>query len=172
MLGPLRDDVKYPENSRYSAQWLVPLKGRQIISNNADAAFGKASTARKPSALLLHYNYGAAAVKLWGRKTHILQGHSKESHPPKPVPIPLGSPKGIHDRTVATEKRRKAVAAAEAAKKASSSKGPDRKAAWDEDDVMLFFWGNSRAARERHLKTSKAKRENLEQWRQGLPDAF
>jgi hypothetical protein len=25
-------------------------------------------------------------------------------------------------------------------------------AGWDEDDVMLFFWGNSKAAKERHIK--------------------
>ena len=58
------------------------------------------------------------------------------------------------------------MAAAEEAKKATG------KAGWDEDDVMLFFWGNSKAARERYRKTHEAKRENLEQWRQGIPRAF
>jgi len=86
-----------------------------------------------------------------------------------PNPIPFGPPKQVHDRVLAIEKRRKAKAAAEEAKKANASKGAKPKAAWDEDDVMLFFWGNSRVARERYRKTHEAKRENLEQWRQGLP---
>jgi hypothetical protein len=136
-----------------------------FLPNNTDAAFGKASRARKPSALLLHYNYGAAAVKLWGREKQILEELAKESRPPKPVPAPSGPSGGVHTRSLTIDKRKKAVAAAEEAKITGASKGKHR-ATWDEDDVMLFLWGNSRAARERHLKTSEAKRENLEQWRQ------
>jgi len=122
--------------------------------------------ARKPSALLLHYNYGAAAVKMWGQNIHILTRHAKKSRPPKPDPVPFGPPTQIHDRVRAIEKRRKA---AEEAKTAGASKGTKRRAAWDEDDVMLFFWGNSRAATERYHKTREEKRKNLELWRQGLP---
>lgn len=137
-----------------------------LIPNNTDAAFGKASAERKPSGLLLHYNYGAAAVKVWGRNTYVLEPHIEKSRPPKPDPIPLGPSTTHSDRLLTIEKRGKAMAAAEEAKKATG------KAGWDEDDVMLFFWGNSKAARERYRKTHEAKRENLEQWRQGIPRAF
>ena len=86
----LNDGVENPENSRYTAQYLE-LPGRselRTLPDNSDAAFGKTSRlgAKKPSALLLHYNYGIAAVKLWGRKTHILEDKAKEFRPPKPVP--------------------------------------------------------------------------------------
>ena len=165
--GPLQPDVEYPEGSRYSAQWLSPSGTLQdLLPNNTDAAFGEASAASKPAALLLHYNYGAAAVKLWGHNTHILGNHAKKSRPPKPTPIPIGPPKTVHDRTLTIEKRR--LAAEEEAKKTRAGEGRKRKATLDEDEVMLFFWGNSRRARERHLKTQ----DNLEKWRQGLPLAF
>ena len=132
-----------------------------VLPINSDAAFGKTSRARKQSALLLHYNYGAAALKLWGRKTHILEDNAKKSRPPKPVTALSGPSKKAHNRSHAIKKREKAAKAAE------TSKGK-RTAAWDEDDMMLFFWGNSRVATERHHKTSKAKKETLEQWRQGV----
>jgi hypothetical protein len=94
--------------------------------------------------------------------THILQGCVKKSRPPKPVPVPSGLSKQIHDRSLAIKNCEKALAAAEEAKITGTSKGK-RKGAWDEDDVMVFFWGDSRVATERHLKMCKAKREKLEQ---------
>ena len=140
---------------------------QRILPNHSDAAFGKNSVARKPSTLLLHYNYGAAAVKLWGCETHILADKAKQSRPRKPVPTPSGLFKNIHDRSVAIKKRAKALPAAKGAKITGTSKGKSA-AAWDEDDVMLFLWGNSRAATERYLKKHEAKMESLEQWRQGV----
>jgi hypothetical protein len=40
---------------------------------------------------------------------------------------------------------------------------------WDEDEVMLFFWGNSQAAKERHLKKVDENTRHMEQWREGVP---
>ena len=57
-----------------------------------------------------------------------------------------------------------------AAKGTGTSKGK-RTAAWDEDDVMLFFWGNSKAATKRYLKMREAKTESLETWRQGVVES-
>ena len=133
------------------------------LHNNSDAAFGKSSRAKKPSALLLHYNYGAAAVKLWGRKTHILENCAKKFRPKKPTPAPSGPSKKVHDRSRMLKKYKTALAAALKAKKTATSKG-QRKAAWDEDDVMLFLRGNSRAASERR----EEKRKNFEKWRQDV----
>jgi hypothetical protein len=39
---------------------------------------------------------------------------------------------------------------------------------WDEDDVMLFFWGNSKAAMERHAQKKQERTEYLEDWRAGV----
>ena len=73
----------------------------------------------------------------------------------------------MHNRTIVLKKRRAALAASlKAAKKSAKSKGKS-KADWDEDDVMLFLWGNSRAASDRHLKKSEEKREGFEKWRKG-----
>ena len=159
----------HPQDSRYTAQWLVlPGRDTRHISHNCDAAFAKNSKAKKPSALLLHYNYGAAAVKLWGHKTHILNNLSKKNRPEKPMPAPSGPPKKVHNRTVMLKKRRAALAASlKAAKKSSKSKGKS-KADWDEDEVMLFLWGNSKAASNRHLKKSEEKRDGFEKWRRGV----
>ena len=66
------------------------------------------------------------------------------------------------------KKRRAALAASlKAAKKSAKSKGKS-KTDWDEDEVMLFLWGNSRAASERHLKKSEKKREDFDKWRRGV----
>ena len=39
---------------------------------------------------------------------------------------------------------------------------------WDEDDVMLFFWGNSKAALDRHAQKKQEWTESLEDWRAGV----
>jgi hypothetical protein len=39
---------------------------------------------------------------------------------------------------------------------------------WDEDDVMLFFWGNSKAALERHAQKEQERTEYLQDWRAGV----
>jgi hypothetical protein len=39
---------------------------------------------------------------------------------------------------------------------------------WDEDDVMLYFWGNSKAALERHAQREQERMEYLEGWRAGV----
>jgi hypothetical protein len=39
---------------------------------------------------------------------------------------------------------------------------------WDEDDVMLFFWGNSKPAMERHAKKAQERKENIDEWRAGV----
>jgi len=38
---------------------------------------------------------------------------------------------------------------------------------WDEDDVMLFFWGNSKASVERHAKAEREREQNINEWRKG-----
>jgi len=171
----LSNDVTYPSNSRYSLQWLNPDPNViAMIPNNRDAAFKKRTKKPKPSSLLLHYNYGAAAVKCWGHGTQVLYNLFKPPRPGEPVPAPVGPPRNIHDRKVAIQKR-------EEAQKGGRVQDTDRtgtneaevekeeQATWDEDDVMIFFWGNSRAAKERHTWKVQENVQRMEKWRKELP---
>ncbi len=139
-----------------------------MIPNNSGAAFmAYNSRLIKPSELLLHYTYGATAVRLWGHGLKVLGGYFTFFRPPKPVPNLIGPSRQIHTRQSAIEKWEKAQAAAEAkAKKTGAgegSKGKRREGemTWDED-VMLFFWGNSRAAKEHNIKMHEEKVQNME----------
>ena len=168
----------YPTGSRYTLQWLVipdkPIES--VVPNNGDAAFKKCTKKPKPSELLLHYNYGAAAVKCWGRGIDILQNHAKPPRPPIPVPAPVGPSKTTHDRNIEIHKGDQAQASHGAGAgnpTAGAGTGElvesEGQVMWDEDDVMLFFWGNSQAAKERHLKKVQENTQRMEQWREGIP---
>ncbi|EDR05166.1 uncharacterized protein LACBIDRAFT_294884 [Laccaria bicolor S238N-H82] len=160
----LQTDVSYPSRSRYTLQWLIdpPPGDTNLTPNNSDAAFKKRTKKAKPSDLLLHYMYGAAAVRRWGRGTAVLTAFTTPPRPEVPVPAPAGPTKTMHDRRATILKRSKAQSTGETgagsskASKAGAGTGglveSEGQAIWDEDDVMLFFWGNSKAAKERHLK--------------------
>ncbi|KAJ7856974.1 hypothetical protein B0H14DRAFT_2578610 [Mycena olivaceomarginata] len=66
----LYESVKYLTNPRYTLQWLMATEHhKRDVPNNKNAAFKKHSKKPKPSPLLLHYNYGVAALKWWGKDT-------------------------------------------------------------------------------------------------------
>ena len=100
--GDLPEGVSYPGRSRYTLQWLVSSgKVTSMVPNNSDASFKKRTGKRKPSDLLMHYNYGAAAVKCWGRGMEVLQNHANPPRPAMPVPAPTGPLRTTHDRSAA-----------------------------------------------------------------------
>jgi hypothetical protein len=99
----------------------------------------------KPADVLLHYNYGAAAVKKWGKNTSVLINRPNIPRPSTPVPVAMGP-----DRSGGT---------------VADSEVQDQ---WHEDDTMLFFWGNSKAAMERHAQKKQERTEYLEDWRAGV----
>jgi hypothetical protein len=78
------------------------------------------------------------------------------------------------DRNTAIEKR--AAAMSEGGQGAGSERNTSEGAAtdlgeqdkWDEYDVVLFFWGNSKAALERHAQKKQERTEYLEDWRAGV----
>jgi len=78
-----------------------------MIPDNSDAAFSTQTDLPKPSDLLLHYNYGAAAVKMWGHGTDILRDNAAAPRPPMPQPVKMGPSRSIHDRTTTIKKRQK-----------------------------------------------------------------
>ncbi|KAF8523452.1 hypothetical protein BU17DRAFT_85740 [Hysterangium stoloniferum] len=161
--------ITYTTNSRYTLQWLNldDLAIHQVLPDNRDAAFMKGTKKPKPSDLLLHYNYGAAAPP----------------RPPVPVPAPSGPLRTTHDRMTVINKLHAAWAASRSGA-GNAAAGPSTAGAateegelvdskgqpkWDEDDVMLFFWGNSQAAREHHDKKVQENSQRMEQWREGVP---
>jgi len=178
---PLNGSVMYPKDARYSLQWLEEnIHGRLLVPNNTDATFKKYNRKPRPSALLLHYNYGAAAVKWWGHgDIELFEKHDNPARPEVPEEASLGPPKTLHDRTTAIQKREAAqnINAGDAANTTSGqqpgdqpkgmeeSRGEGRR---DEYDTMLFFWGNSPAAMERHRKKEEATLEYMEKWRRSM----
>jgi hypothetical protein len=149
--------VAYPVLERYTLQWLLgpdPVMSA-MVPNNLDAAFKTHSRKAKPSGLLLHYNYGAAAVKQWGHGVELLENLANHPRPPPPVPAPVEAPRARHDRSIAIRKRGRGQGRGRGAGAGNATAGPSRtrgmvesegRAQWDEDDVMLFCWGNSQAA--------------------------
>jgi hypothetical protein len=186
----LHQNTVYPSRSRYTLQWLG-TEGEFVrsVPHNSDAAFKKNTELKKPSDLLLHYNYGAAAVKMWGQGIEVLQRNVNPPRPPPPEPIEMGPSKTIHDRTPVIQKR-EAVENVETgggnagagpsgithgAQKHDTGSGNamagariEGQAQWDEDEVMIFFWGNSKASKDRHRKKLEESTRHMEQWREGV----
>jgi hypothetical protein len=120
-----------------------------------------------PADLLLHYNYGAAAVKQWGKNTSVLTNRPDIPRPSVPTPAAMGSSNKAtsEGQQASGSKRRKRGERA-----AGDLEVQDK---WDEDDVMLYFWGNSEAALERHAQRKEEDTAYLEAWRvavTGNPD--
>ncbi|KAF7971956.1 hypothetical protein HWV62_19423 [Athelia sp. TMB] len=137
--------VSFPSGRRYTMQWLAPPDPYlQSAPNNCDAAFRTAAGKSMPSDLLLHYNYGAAAVLRWGRGLATLRQCSPSRRPAIPPPAPAGPPK------------------------TGAGEAGDADARWDADDVMLFLWGNTKAARQRRVKEEEEDAQRMEQWRAGV----
>ena len=174
-----------------------------MIPNNRDAAFKTRGRKPRPSDLLLHYNYGAAAVKWWGHGIKILHDRFDPPHPSEPVPAPLRPPTEVGNRTIARDKFDKARKDAEAERRGSAGKrrttkrgtvqakkvrhgvapathefspaetgsGEEKlgeRATWDEDDVILFLWGNTQVAKDRHSKKIQDEDQRMERWKNGL----
>ncbi|KAF8805808.1 hypothetical protein BYT27DRAFT_7224680 [Phlegmacium glaucopus] len=130
----------------------------------------------KPSELLLHYNYGATAVKWWGHGIQVLDKKFKPPCPPKLAPALSRPSKSIHNRTTACDKLEAAWERNTTGKHRTASKLTTRKhgtvqataeVTWDED-IMLLLWGNSCTATECHSKKVQENVQHMEQWRKGL----
>jgi len=167
------ENVAYPAQQRYTLQWFVTpdVFLTPVIPNNGDATFKRQTKRPKPSDLLLHYNYGAAAIKQWGHGIQTFKQRTNPPRPPVPIAAPMGPQKTMHDRNTTIQKRNVArdadgVGASNPMAGAGTGGMVDSEhARWDEDDVMLFLWGNSMAATERHHKKQEESTQRMEQWR-------
>ena len=164
--------------------WLDPDKNNpDLTPNNTNAAFKKNTEKDEPSGLLLHYTYGAKAVSKWGCGKEVL---TKLAKPPRPSPsaavTAMGPHRTVNNRQVAIDKRDRAqnpdgagggnFTARTETGEFETSEGETL----DGDEVMLFFWGNSKAARERHHQKAEEDARRMESWRnsvvQGVVTSF
>jgi hypothetical protein len=163
----LPDGASYPFSSRYTLQWLAAdnIFLRSIFPNNSDAAFvSHHKLEPKPSDLLLHYNYDAAAVKHWGRNHTVFNNRPGLPRPQAPETVAMGTTKVAKLTTAQAEHIQRQPANNEGS--ASSAEATDsEQPVWDEDDVMLFFWGNSMPSMERHARKEQERKENINKWR-------
>lgn len=153
--------------------WLAARDlGLADVPNNTNAAFKTDTENDQPSGLLLHYTYGARAIKLWGRGTDVLKALVK--HPrPDPVPqSPMGPTKTQGDRKVAIRKRERHQNDGAGGGSSLAGTGTEGLPAveledemLDGDEVMMFFWTNSKVARERRFQEAKESFRRMERWR-------
>ncbi|KAI0286045.1 hypothetical protein BGY98DRAFT_1092842 [Russula aff. rugulosa BPL654] len=79
-----------PDGERFTLQFIEVMEdlGRSVVAHSyrvgRDAAFSIDTDTVKPSGVLLHYNYGSAAVKWWGHHTDILRSPGPPHPPPPP----------------------------------------------------------------------------------------
>ncbi|KAJ6618430.1 hypothetical protein B0H10DRAFT_1947613 [Mycena sp. CBHHK59/15] len=172
----LREGIKYPDHARYTLQWLhgdEEAEGR--IPNNSDATFRKHTRILKPSPLLLHYNYGAAAVKWWGHgKAHLgILNRPAIPRPSVAVPSATGPirTKRTADHLQAASQGREARAAGRSAGSGvepDDREAPAKEEAMDPDEIVMLFWANTPAAHERRKRKAEDQRGWMEQWRGGV----
>jgi len=154
------DEFQYPVSEQFSLQMVGELKRKtelNLYPNNTTAAFKQGTNLPRPSALLLHYNYGAAVVKLWGHRAEVLD----RPNIPRPRVVvnhqPGGPSRGRNNRLIAIQKREGHIntgddsgEAAEAVEGGATDATDNPTVVvqpmvgykgWDEDDWMLFFLG-------------------------------
>jgi hypothetical protein len=172
----LLDDVEYPADDRFTIQC---LEDRPYISREfwvgVDTAFRRDTNLAKPSELLLHYNYGAAAIKCWGRNAHLLSVPPRRtvSRPSAPVTLgPAGPSRTTHDRTKTIRNRERRADTAESSKRRRGGseernvvvEAVDGSTEWDEEDWMQFFLANTKTACERCRVAEEELSSRINKW--------
>lgn len=124
-----------------------------------------------PSELLLCYNYGAAAVRWWGKGTERIEksGRPNIPRPSIPAPAPMGPRRTTHDRSVATGKRDVARGNTLAGGYGGQNDAVEGGAQMDPDDVMMYLWGNNPAARQRRESAQQELSYRIKQWAMAVP---
>ncbi|KAJ7046173.1 hypothetical protein C8F04DRAFT_987884 [Mycena alexandri] len=166
--------VKYSTKPHYTLQWLEGTEHqRRDIPNNMDAAFKTNSKKPKPSALLLNYNYGVAALKWWGKgPEHLLTARKR---PTPPIAAPLGPSRIRHDREVTTGKlddARKAPASFAGGQDGSGGNNDvddiDERRQSDAERLVLTLYASAPAARDRRAKQRAEREHRMVEWQSGV----
>jgi len=109
-------------------------------------------------------------VKHWGKNKSAFTDRANIPRPVVPVEAPSGPPKVPSDRSKTIAKLDKARADQGNAQGGASG-GPVESVedeTYDEDDIMLFFWGNSKAATERHHKKVETRDQHIRNWQKSI----
>ncbi|TFK53010.1 hypothetical protein OE88DRAFT_1724742 [Heliocybe sulcata] len=127
-------NLHYPkdEAKRYIFQWLnfdgLDINdATQRVLNCLLAVFSGDPQEPQPSPLLLHYMYGCAVLRLWGRNVDVLADHPRFAHAPPPTRRMLGPPQTRADYGRVNEKR-------EAARSNASPREGDLNESDEEED--------------------------------------
>ena len=94
-------------------------------------------------------------VKYWGKNKFTFTDHINIPRPIVPVETPSGLPKVSSKANVQDGASGGSVDFVEGER-------------YDEDDIMLFFWGNSKAATERHRKKVEACVQHIQNWQNSI----
>jgi len=141
--------LTFPDNDRYTLQWLVtpPEASLWVFPDNNDATYQDLLTDRPdvPRPLAL-------------------------------VPAPMGPGKTANDHLRSIKKRNRVTSkeGRGSRKKRKTFRGArdadsdSVQHSWDEDDVVLFFWGNSKVARERRIREEQERGRHVEEWRDAV----
>jgi len=171
----------FPTNSRYSLPWIVyppPGIGR-LYSNNLDAAFLDQNLP-KPADLLLHYNYGVAVVKWWGKNSARLEERLELPRSGCAIAAPMPTTTTTNDRIGPIQKQDVASGktqgqtpgkCGQSIHRTAAADDPEVQEVWDEDDVILFLWGNTKAAQERFVRKEQDRRAFMEEWRDTVAES-
>ena len=104
----------------------------------------------KPAELLLHYNYGTAALKQWGKNTGVLTNCPNIPHPPVPALVAtlVGEPTRVkHDHSITIWKQDAVMSQSGQGSRSKRKRGKgaagdldsEEQDKWDENDMMLFL---------------------------------
>ncbi|KAJ7689119.1 hypothetical protein B0H17DRAFT_1067041 [Mycena rosella] len=172
----LPDSVKYSTSPRYTLQWLNGDPYLQsIFTNNKDAAFKKhVRKSTLPSPLLLHYNYGVAALKWWGNGPEYLI--TARMRPAPPIVAPLGPSRNKDDRSITTKlEEARTLGGLQGGAGAGSSKeieDIDERRDADAERLVLEFYANTPTARRRRAQEKAEKQDRMTQWQSGVVTAL
>ncbi|KAJ7769504.1 hypothetical protein B0H16DRAFT_1307519 [Mycena metata] len=177
----LPDDIKYPDEQRYTLQWLHGDSPEVLarIPNNSDATFKKRTHLQKPSPMLLHYNYGAAAVKWWGHGASHLGISNRPTMPRPSAPVPAATGPTRTKRTATgqlnTSLQKRAGNVVGSGSGAQDGEAARDKELMDPDEIVMFFWSRNPAALERRKREAEdqtreqeERASRMEQWRESV----
>ena len=187
---PISMGTGYLEGERFTLQHIEVLEAsrrptvEQWCQVGRDAAFSSNTNTAKPSGVLLHFNYGAAAVKWWGHNTDTLRSQNpphaapapRRCQQPQPPPSPAAGPStdvpAYLRRPLTTINHERNLVSQEHKQHSANERVNESKAweSWDEDDWMMFCRFNTKAVHGRLQAAGEESSSNIRAWAQEVSD--